>query len=93
MAYRAQKLGARVRKYAEGVLSFVPAFWTMRDRTIVAHFKVGFNCNLKFYLNDNIQVAATQVYEFNSSALEIVKTPFEGHTNQINGLLVALSFD
>ena len=76
MGYRAQKLGARVRKDAEDVLSFVPVFWKMRDRTIVAHLKVGFNCNLKFYLDDNIQVAATQVYEFNSSTPETVKTPF-----------------
>jgi WD40 repeat protein len=59
----------------------VPAFWTTKDRTIVA----------PFCFTDGIRDPAKTIYELDSSTLETVGTPFEGHTHHVSGL--ALSND
>jgi WD40 repeat protein len=77
---QAQKLDNKVGK--RGVwFEYVPVFWTTKDRTIVATF-----C---FTEGDNDH--AKTIYEFDSSTLETVGTPFEGRTHPVTGL--ALSFD
>jgi WD40 repeat protein len=79
---QAQKLDNKVGK-RNGLpwLPRVPVFWTTKDRTIVATF-----C---FTEGDNDH--AKTIYEFDSSTLETVGTPFEGHTYRVTGL--ALSND
>ncbi|KAJ8582338.1 WD40 repeat-like protein [Rhizopogon salebrosus TDB-379] len=80
---QAQKLDNRVRKPSSfpGSWPHVPVFWTTKDRTIVAAF-----C---FTEGDN--GGSKTIYEFDSSTLETVGTPFEGHTHPVSGL--ALSND
>jgi WD40 repeat protein len=56
-----------------------PIFWTNNNKTIITAFRCADD------------VPAKIVYEFDASTLEIVGTPFEGHTSFITGL--ALSFD
>jgi WD40 repeat protein len=75
---QAQKLDNKVGKRSLPQLP-VPVFWTTKDRTIVAAFTDG---------NDD---PAKTIYEFDSSTLETVGTPFEGHTHHVAGL--ALSND
>jgi WD40 repeat protein len=79
---QAQKLDNRVLGNSFGLLlSHVPVFWTAKDRTIVA----------AFCFTDGHNDYANVIYEFDSSTLETVGTPFEGHTQQVTGL--ALSND
>ncbi|KAJ8592448.1 WD40 repeat-like protein, partial [Rhizopogon salebrosus TDB-379] len=78
---QAQKLDNKVRKRDGLCWPPVPVFWTTKDRTIVATF-----C---FTESDNDPVKT--IYEFNSSTLETVGTPFEGHTYRVTAL--ALSND
>jgi WD40 repeat protein len=59
----------------------VPVFWTTKDRTIVA----------AFCFTDGEYDPAKTIYEFDSSTLETVGSPFEGHTKDVTGL--ALSND
>ncbi|KAJ8579916.1 WD40 repeat-like protein, partial [Rhizopogon salebrosus TDB-379] len=75
---RAQKLHGRVGSSSGDFIGLTPVFWTTKDRTIVTAFAF------------NTEYAKT-IYEFDSSTLETVGTPFEGHTGPITGL--ALSFD
>jgi WD40 repeat protein len=75
---QAQKLDVKVGESGGTYLSLTPVFWTTKDRTIVTAFA------------SNTEDPKT-IYEFDSSTLETVGTPFEGHTNFITGL--ALSFD
>jgi WD40 repeat protein len=76
---QAQKLDNKVGKRSPWAPR-VPVFWTPKDRTIVA----------VFCFTDDDDPAKT-IYEFDSSTLETVGTPFEGHTLHVTGL--ALSFD
>jgi WD40 repeat protein len=80
---QAQKLDRRVGNSSGREVVFftpTPVFWTAKDRTIVTAFAF----NTESRLSDTI-------YEFDSSTLETVGTPFEGHTHHVSGL--ALSFD
>ncbi|KAJ8581828.1 prolyl oligopeptidase, partial [Rhizopogon salebrosus TDB-379] len=78
---QAPKLDNKVGKRRALFWLPVPVFWTTKDRTIVAAF-----C---FTEGDNDH--AKTIYEFDSSTLETVGTPFEGHTCRVTGL--ALSND
>jgi WD40 repeat protein len=74
-----QKLDVRVGKSGSDFFVVTPGvLWTRKDRTIVTPFTF------------NTEYAKT-IYEFDSSTLEIIGTPFEGHTDLVTGL--ALSFD
>jgi WD40 repeat protein len=76
---QAQKLDVRVGKSGTDFFVVTPGvLWTRKDRTIVTPFTF------------NTEYAKT-IYEFDSSTLEIIGTPFEGHTDLVTGL--ALSFD
>jgi WD40 repeat protein len=76
---QAQKLDRRVGESGHGKLSAsTPVFWTTKDRTIVAAFTFD-------------SEHPKTIYEFDSSTLETVGTPFEGHAYPVTGL--ALSFD
>jgi WD40 repeat protein len=77
---QAQKLDNKVGK-RDSWLRRVPVFWTTKDRTIVA----------SFCFTDGNDDPAKTIYEFDSSTLETVGTPFEGHTHHVTGL--ALSND
>jgi WD40 repeat protein len=82
---QAQKLDRRVENSSgREVVFFIPTpvFWTAKDRTIVTEFT--FDTDLESRLSETI-------YEFDSSTLETVGTPFEGHTHHVTAL--ALSFD
>ncbi|KAG2738713.1 WD40 repeat-like protein [Suillus brevipes Sb2] len=61
-----------------GLCPTAPIFWTNNNKNILATFR---------FTDD----AAKTIYEFDVSTLEIVGTPFEGHTMHATGL--ALSFD
>ncbi|KAG2120391.1 hypothetical protein DEU56DRAFT_114266 [Suillus clintonianus] len=79
---KTQKLDARLGTAvdADGAgYTDAPIFWTNKNKNILAVFR--------FTDDDD----ATTIYEFDASTLETVGTPFEGHTDQINGL--ALSSD
>jgi WD40 repeat protein len=81
---QAQKLDNKVGKrggYWIPWLPRVPVFWTTKDRTIVA----------TFCFTEGHEDHAKTIYEFNSSTLQTVGTPFEGHTQDVTGL--ALSND
>jgi WD40 repeat protein len=75
---QAQKLDNKVGKRSPWAPR-VPVFWTPKDRTIVAAITEG-----------DFDHAKT-IYELDSSTLETVGTPFEGHTHRVTGL--ALSND
>lgn len=72
-------LDVRIGKPFTGFRPVAPApvFWTNEDKSIVA--------------SPNLNASASTIYEFNSETLEIVGAPFEGHTKDINSLV--LSFD
>ncbi|KAG2063197.1 hypothetical protein BDR04DRAFT_1164121 [Suillus decipiens] len=55
-----------------------PVFWTNKNKTIIATFRLG-------------PESAKTIYEFDASTLETVGTPFKGHTDIVRGL--ALSVD
>ncbi|KAJ8584496.1 WD40 repeat-like protein [Rhizopogon salebrosus TDB-379] len=74
---QAQKLDRRVESGGK-FFSPTPVFWTTKDRTIVTAFAL------------NTDRPKT-IYEFDSSTLETVGSPFEGHAYHVTGL--ALSFD
>jgi tricorn protease-like protein len=76
---QSQKLDVRIGGYG-GIPTFtyVPVFWTNDNKNIIAAFR---------FTKD---VPAKTVYEFDSSTLQTVGTPFQGHTDYVNGL--ALSF-
>jgi WD40 repeat protein len=79
---QAQKLDSKVGKPQGGLaLSHVPVFWTTKDRTIVT----------AFCFTDGNNDCDKTIYEFDSSTLETVGTPFEAHTDHVTGL--ALSND
>jgi WD40 repeat protein len=80
---QAQKLTNKVGIPVGLPWSPVPVFWATEDRTIVT--AVCFTDG-----EDNVEYPKT-IYEFDSSTLETVGTPFEGHTHHVTGL--ALSFD
>jgi WD40 repeat protein len=81
---QAQKLDRRVGEGELREFTFTPTatpvFWTTKDRTIVTAF--AFHTRTEY---------AKTIYEFDSSTLETVGAPFEGHTHLVAGL--ALSFD
>ncbi|KAG2335421.1 WD40 repeat-like protein, partial [Suillus weaverae] len=62
-----------------------PVFWTTKDKTTVA--ALDFN----IVNHDTWTSEQRTIYELDALTPETVGTPFEGHTNGINGL--ALSFD
>jgi WD40 repeat protein len=74
---QSQKLDVKVGEYGQLLVTHSPVFWT-NNKTIIAAFT---------FTNDVI----TTIYEFDGSTLEIVGTPFEGHTYHISSL--ALSSD
>jgi WD40 repeat protein len=78
---QAQKLDHNVGKRDGRLGLHVPVFWTTKDRTIVA----------SFCFTDGNRDPAKTIYEFDSSTLKTVGTPFEGHTDHVAGL--ALSND
>ncbi|KAJ8589987.1 WD40 repeat-like protein [Rhizopogon salebrosus TDB-379] len=78
---QAQKLDNKVGTGGDPSLPRVPVFWTTKDRTIVA----------AFCFTDGKYDPPKTIYEFDSSTLETVGTPFEGHTGDVSGL--ALSND
>jgi WD40 repeat protein len=65
--------------FGSGDYGSAPIFWTNKNKNILA----AFNFTDRDY--------AKTIYEFDASTLEIVGTPFEGHTKTVSGL--ALSFD
>jgi WD40 repeat protein len=75
---QAQKLDRRVEESGGDSFTLTPVFWTTKDRTIVTPFTLHAD-------------SYDAIYEFDSSTLETVGTPFEGHTDLVIGL--ALSFD
>jgi len=83
------KLDARVGKECDGAITFAPIFWTKKG-TILAVFNFDF---------DNNDSEPTTIYE--SSTLETVGVPFQGHTDAIHelalssdgALLASFSFD
>jgi WD40 repeat protein len=80
---QAQKLDRRVENSSgREVVFFIPTpvFWTAKDRTFVTEFTFDTESRL-----------SETIYEFDSSTLETVGIPFEGHTHHVTGL--ALSFD
>jgi WD40 repeat protein len=74
---QAQKLDRRVEGHSD-YPAHMPVFWTTKDRTVITAFS--FNAE-----------GPKTIYEFDSSTLETVGTPFEGHTEHVSNL--ALSFD
>jgi len=72
------KLDNKVRKNYHTAVVGAPVFWTTKDRTIVAAFCLDFPDTTK------------TIYEIDSSTLEIVGPPFEGHTNNIHNLDLSL---
>ncbi|KAJ8579341.1 hypothetical protein M405DRAFT_870390 [Rhizopogon salebrosus TDB-379] len=78
---QAQKLDNKVGKRGGHLWLHVPVFWTTKDRTVVVAF-----C----FTEVNHDPAKT-IDELDSSTLETVGTPFEGHTGRVIGL--ALSND
>ncbi|KAJ8585889.1 WD40 repeat-like protein [Rhizopogon salebrosus TDB-379] len=81
---RTQKLHRRVGKFRGGHGTYAPVFWTNKE-TILAAFA------FDEVVDDDRGVVAMTIYEFDSSTLETIGAPFEGHTDVIYGL--ALSFD
>ncbi|KAG2744610.1 WD40 repeat-like protein [Suillus brevipes Sb2] len=80
---QSQKLDARIGdKSGFGPFSLAPLFWTNNNKNILAAFT---------FTSVTKDDAAKTIYEFDSSTLEPVGTPFEGHTKYVTGL--ALSFD
>ena len=82
---QAQKLDGRVGTGGGGTWPDTPVFWTTEDRSIVAAF------SFEDVDDSASHQSPTTIYEFDSSTLETVGAPFEGHTVRITGL--ALSFD
>jgi len=72
------KLDNKVRKNHHTRIA-VPVFWTTKDRTIVAAFSL-----------DSQNLWPDTVYEIDSSTLEIVGPPFEGHRKLIRRLDLSL---
>ncbi|KAG2066419.1 YVTN repeat-like/Quino protein amine dehydrogenase [Suillus decipiens] len=74
-----QKLDVRVGESRGGLgrVENVPVFWTNKNKNIIAAFT---------FTDDH----AKTIYEFNALTLEIVGTPFEGHTKLITGLALSL---
>jgi len=71
------KLDNKIRKNCHtGIV--VPVFWTTKDTIVAA-----------FYLDSQDSEAKT-IYEIDSSTLEIVGLPFEGHTTHISTLDLSL---
>jgi WD40 repeat protein len=76
-----QKLDCRIGNgEVRGRVTYAPVFWTTNDKSIVAVFTLT-------PLPDD----AKTIYEFDSSTLDTVGVPFEGHTKVVNS--IALSFD
>jgi hypothetical protein len=74
---QAQKLDSKVGKPQGGLaLSHVPVFWTTKDRTIVT----------AFCFTDSNNDCDKTIYEFDSSTLETVGTPFDAHTDNVTVL-------
>jgi hypothetical protein len=59
-----------------GRVTNMPVFWTNKNKTIIAAFT---------FTDDH----ANTVYEFDASTLEIIGSPFEGHTKLITGLALS----
>ncbi|KAJ8589152.1 WD40 repeat-like protein [Rhizopogon salebrosus TDB-379] len=79
---QAQKLDNKVGKRPGLIWFHVPVFWTTKDKTIVA----------SFCFTDGNHDPAKTIYEFDSSTLETVGTPFEGHTHHVAGLALSNDF-
>lgn len=73
-----QKLDARIGKKGNGYVTRAPIFWTNENKNILAVFN---------FADDQ----AKTIYEFDALKLEILGTPFKGHTSVVEGL--ALSSD
>jgi WD40 repeat protein len=76
---QSKKLDVKVGESGQSGGTRSPVFWTNNNKNIIAAFT--FTCT-----QDD-----KTIYEFDASTLEIVGTPFEGHTDRVTGL--ALSFD
>jgi WD40 repeat protein len=78
---RSPTLDVQLTKLGGGMgLTSAPVFWTMKDRTIIATFS----------FTDDPDYPNT-IYEFDTSTLNIVGAPFQGHTLTVTSL--ALSHD
>jgi len=94
---QAQKLDGRVGKGGGGMWPDTPVFWTMGDRRRASDEEIhglGGSIVAAFSFDTHespLFDGPTTIYEFDSSMLETVGAPFEGHTSRIAGL--ALSFD
>lgn len=73
-----KKMDVRTGKFGYDPVTYASMFWTMKNSTIVAAFS---------FTDDSPKI----IYEFNSSTLKTVGTPFEGHTMVLIDL--ALSSD
>ncbi|KAG2748390.1 WD40 repeat-like protein [Suillus brevipes Sb2] len=93
------KLDVRVEESRNGTVTETPIFWTTKDKSIVAVFDFKDwnghpDPNLKEWDHSKgfqPHPDLNTIYEFDALTLEIVRSPFEGHTQCITGL--ALSFD
>jgi WD40 repeat protein len=79
---QSQRLDARVGNFERCAYTFMSMIWTNKE-TILTPF------NFTGY--DKPSYSPTTIHEFDSSTLETVGAPFEGHTHGIADL--ALSFD
>lgn len=75
---RTKKMDVRAGKFGYDPVTYASMFWTTKNSTIVAAFS---------FTGDSPKI----IYEFNSSTLKTVGTPFEGHTMVLVDL--ALSSD
>ncbi|KAG2354823.1 hypothetical protein BDR07DRAFT_587719 [Suillus spraguei] len=75
---RTKKMDVRAGKFGYDPVTYASIFWTTKNSTIVAAFS---------FTGDSPKI----IYEFNSSTLKTVGTPFEGHTMVLVDL--ALSSD
>jgi WD40 repeat protein len=77
---QSQILVKRIGNRSNRVLPFAPIYWTNKNKNILAAFSFTKDIN-----------HTKTIYEFDASTLEIVGTPFKGHTDDVSGL--ALSSD
>jgi WD40 repeat protein len=72
-----------VRSYG-GLMTDAPMLWTTKDKTIVTAFSFNFSNHMS---SQDLKT----IYEFDTSTLQTVGAPFEGHTDLVTGL--AISFN
>ena len=79
-----QKLDGRVGEANGSIWPDSPVFWTTKYRSIVTAFRFE-------DVDESVVLAGpTTIYEFDSSMLETVGAPFEGHNSRITCLALSL---